>query len=263
MDWTVEFDGLVRQVCSLQYGECLRWRSIEKPVTIVEAACSPQNLRIDHAIWSGIAFSDLMERAGVASAATYAQCEAFDGYSTFLRLDQLNNALLAYSRNGETLTDEQGYPMRLIVPGVYGYKMPKWIQRIRFTDRSLNGTKENLGWSSDGQVQTVAYIQSPHQREVVSGTVEFSGIAFAGAREIIRIEVSIDDAPWMPVSFSPGSPGSWTPWQIHWTPPAPGDYQVKVRATDIEGFTQVDDPLSSAFPNGWNAIHSIVVRVAG
>lgn len=263
MDWTVEFDGLVQQACSVQYGECLQWRSIEKSVTVVEANCSPHNLRIDHAVWSGVLFSDLMERVGVSSAATYAQCEAADGYSTFLRLDQLKCALLAYSRNGETLTDEQGYPMRLIVPGVYGYKMPKSIRHIHFTDRPLNGTKENQGWSSDGQVQTVAYIQSPHQRAVVSDAVEFSGIAFAGVREIVRIEVSVDGAPWTPAPFTPGSPGSWTPWQVSWTPPTPGDYQVKVRATDSQGFTQADIPSASPFPNGWNAIHSIVVRVAG
>ncbi len=261
MDWIVRIDGLVEQTCSIPYDECLQSERIERPITVVEAGCSPLNLRIDHALWGGVPLTDLMNRAGVSSLATYAQCEAADGYSTFLRLDQLEGAMLAHTRDGSYLTDEQGGPLRLIVPGVYGYKMPKWLQRIRFTDRPPTGTKENAGWSSEGDVQTVAYMLSPHHREVVSGALEFSGMAFAGMREIVRIEVSVDGAPWTPVPFAPGSPGSLTAWQVNWTPPAPSDYQVKVRATDSEGFTQADIPSASPFPNGWNAIHSIVVRV--
>jgi hypothetical protein len=261
MDWTIHLDGLVSQAHALDCDEDRHRRTVEKTVTVVEVGCCPQNLRIDNAVWEGVPFSDLLAWVGVLPTATYAQCRAADGYSTYLRLDQLKDALLAHRRNGIQLTQEQGFPVRLVVPGVYGYKMPKWIQRIQFVDRPLSGTRENQGWSPDGSIQTAAYIQSPRHREALSGPVEFSGIAFAGAHEIVAIEVSVDDAPWTPIPFTPGLPGSWTTWRTTWWPLAPGDYQVKVRATDSAGFTQIDDPAASPFPNGWRAIHSIVIRV--
>jgi hypothetical protein len=193
--------------------------------------------------------------------ATHAQFEAEDGHTTFLRLKQLEGAVLAYTINGKDLTHDQGYPVRLIVPGVYGYKMPKWIRRVMLTLTPQPGFYEAQGWPTTGDVQTMSYICTPHHREVVNGTVKLSGIAFAGLRKIVQIEVSVDDAPWMPVNFEPGLPGASTNWQIDWTPPAPGDYLLKVRATDSQGYTQSDFLMTTPFPDGWNAIHSIVVRV--
>ena len=87
-------------------------------------------------------------------------------------------------------------------------------------------------------------------------------MAFAGTRAITHIELSIDDGEWMAIPFEMAESGSWTRWQIDWLPSAPGDYWVKVRATDSDGYRQPDGLTPPTFPNGSSAIHAVVFRVS-
>ncbi len=199
---------------------------------------------------------------GLRPEAQYAQFRSANGYVTYLPIKMLDSAIFAYAMNGEALPVEQGFPVRLIVPGVYDYKMPKWVQSIELVDAPSSGHYESRGWSAVGHVQTTSAIFTPRLRETISGNVLFSGMAFAGTRAITQIELSIDDGDWMPVPFEAAQVGSWTRWQIDWLPPAPGDYMVKVRATDSGGFRQPDTTNLSVFPNGSSAIHAVVFRVS-
>lgn len=261
-DWRLNVHGLVSKSLNFSFDDIRNIQSVEMPCTLAAITSTPNNLLVSHALWRGISFKGLLDAVGFHSEAQYAQFTSVNGYVTYLPLKLLDNALLAYEMNGELLSAEQGYPMRLIVPGVYDYKMPKWLHSVELVAVPSSGHYESRGWSADGIVQTTSAIFTPRMRESVNGKVSFSGMAFAGTRAITQIELSIDDGDWMPVPFVRATNGSWTRWHIDWQAPAPGDYLVKVRAIDSDGFTQPDASNLSIFPKGSSAIHAVVFRVS-
>jgi len=260
--WRLNVHGLVSKTHSFSFDDIQNMQPVEMPCTLAAITSTPNNLLVGHALWKGISFKRLLDKVSLHSEAQYAQFTSVNGYVTYLPLKLLDDALLAYEMNDEPLSAEQGYPMRLIVPGVYDYKMPKWLQSVELVAAPSTGRYESRGWSADGIVQTTSAIFTPRVRESVNGNVSFSGMAFAGTRAITQIELSIDDGDWMPVPFVPAVTRSWTRWQIDWQAHAPGDYLVKVRATDSDGFTQPDMSNLPVFPNGSSAIHAVVFRVS-
>ena len=172
----------------------------------------------------------LLDELEIEPSARYARISAADGYTTVLPLDALAQTLLVTAMDDAPLPPEHGYPARLIAPGLHGYKMPKWIERIELTDSAEGGFWEAHGGSLDGRATVKAaiteYKQSAHADRVVS----LSGIAYVPA--LISIEISIDGGGWMPVSFTPTDRYALANWRIDWTPPGAGDYHVTVRASD-------------------------------
>lgn len=260
--WQLNVHGLVSKPLSISLDAMRHLKSVEIPCTLSAITSTPTHLLMGHALWKGVLFKHLLGEVSLRAEAQFAQFTSANGYVTYLPLKMLDKAVLAYAMNGDSLPVEQGYPVRLIVPGMYDYKMPKWVQSIELVAAPSSGHFESRGWSATGVVQTTSAIFAPRLREIVDGKVTFSGMAFAGIRAITQIEVSIDDGDWMPVPFMPSESGSWTRWQIDWHPPAPEDYLVKVRATDSEGFTQSDKLSLPVFPNGSSAIHAVVFRVS-
>ena len=223
--------GMARNPLILDYQDVLSLPSVERGCVI---ACAGGGVLIGSALWRGVPLSDLLAQVDIPPAAHYAHFYAADGYVTSLALEQLDNALLTYAMNGEMLSQEHGFPARLIVPGLSGYKMPKWIQRIEFGETPHMGFWESRGWSQEGTAPITAAILSPRHRDARSDEITFSGVAFAGTRTVTTVELSIDGGEWMPVSdlMTSNSASMWTRWQINWTPPNPGEYRVSVRAID-------------------------------
>jgi DMSO/TMAO reductase YedYZ molybdopterin-dependent catalytic subunit len=259
--WSLWVHGLVDNPLSFTYQDLQALHVYDFPCTVVCLGNLPGGRLMGHAVWRGVSLTSIFDRVGVSSEARYVHFLSADGYVTALPLARLSEVLIAFEMNGRTLTPEHGYPARVIVPGLYGYKMPKWIQKIELSDQPLNGYWEGRGWSSDGDVQTSAAIFYPHSGEIVSGVVALSGVAFAGGRRITQVEISVDGGAWMPVPMNASEPYRWVNWNIEWTPPAAGEYQIKVRATDSDGFIQREDASIKPFPNGTSGLHAIVVRV--
>lgn len=266
-DWSLTIDGLIE-------GEpqVLRWQDLQHLPTVeeirtVECIGNPLGGHlIGTARWKGILWRDLLRGIRPKPAATHIQFTAGDGYQTAVRLSQLSRgeALLAYEMNGEPLPREHGFPLRLLIAGVYGQKMPKWITRISFIDYPFKGYWESRGWSEDAEVQTHAVITSPRDHAVVSGRVMLHGIAFGGRREIVKVEVRIDSGAWIPAELiKPATPLAWTRWVLEWQPTGAGSYSLEVRATDSSGFTQSAAPEEKigVRQRGSTAIHKIIVRV--
>jgi DMSO/TMAO reductase YedYZ molybdopterin-dependent catalytic subunit len=259
--WSLTIGGMVSTAQVLAYDDLLALPAVEIPYTLACIGNPPGGARIGTAIWRGAALTGFFERVGLSEQAAYARVYGLDGYAVSLSMERLQKAFIAYEMNGGALPIEHGFPARLVVPGLYGYKMPKWLDRIVFTESSAGNVWEAHGWSRDGIVQTTSTIVSPQHLASVRGVVSLSGIAYAGERAITAVEMSIEGGDWMPVSFEQPYRYAWAHWQIDWTPPAPGDYQIRVRATDSMGFTQSDGiPI---FPSGSSATHAILVRVQG
>ena len=198
-----------------------------------------------NAEWTAISLRALLAAVGFAPADDLGaiRITAGDGYVTDLPRSDLDRGLaLAYEMNGEPLPAEHGAPLRALVPGRYGMKNPKWITRIDFVPDIEPGFWESRGWSQEAEYLVASWFYSPASGAVVSLQTGawITGIAFAGERGIVRVEVSGDNgATWQDAEIVyPGGPGVWTTWKFHYLPRLAGDFDLRVRATDGEGTVQ-------------------------
>jgi DMSO/TMAO reductase YedYZ molybdopterin-dependent catalytic subunit len=235
--WSFMLGGLVDVPLPLSYADLLAIPAIEIECAILHAGRSLNGPSMHQACWRGASVAALLNDVTIHSGARYAHLHTANGYVTSIELPALRRAILAYQIDGDALTTEQGYPVRLIVPGLYGYKMPRQIQRILLASEPLPGTWEKRGWSASGQVQVTSTIDNPQNH---ADAITLRGTAFAGERAITKIELSMDDGPWMPVPFAQSSSFTFAQWSIEWTPAMPGDHTITVRAADSSGAIQSD-----------------------
>lgn len=219
---------------------------------------------IGNANWKGFKISDLLSRTRIQSKATYARFQAADGYSTSVELEWLlePDTILVYEMNGEPLPAAHGYPLRILMPGLYGQKMPKWITRIEFMDQAEAGIWERQGWDYTASVKTNSIIQRPESGKVPAGPQVVYGVAFAGKREVTAVQMQVDDGEWQEARLLKGPQHVWTQWSIEWDA-TPGRHTLAVRASDAEGFTQsarASGLLGGSYPAGTDAIHSVTIQ---
>lgn len=227
--WSFAITGRVARPLILSFDDLRQFPTETLRCAIACAGTSSGRPLLGEAIWRGVPLRALLADVTVGSSARYARVHAADGYTTVLPLDQLANALLVYEMDGTPLPLAHGFPARLIAPGLQGYKMPKWIERIELSDSADGGFWESRGWSLDGTAGVKAAILS--HNTTADGGLALVGIAYAGKHTITSVEVGVDGGGMMPVTFAPAEPFALTHWQIDWTPPGAGDYEIRVRAT--------------------------------
>ena len=228
--------GLVDVPLLLAYDDILRYPFSEYPAALVCSGPGDPPALLE-ARWGGVRLADLLRGVQIDRAAHFARFESADGYQTGLPLADLGDALLAYRMDGAPLRAEHGFPVRLIVPGRYGYKMPKWLQRIALTDTLVDGTWERRGWSTAGLLGPQVAITTPIQRARLGldAPIRLEGVATGGVHPLRAVELSIDDGPWMPVTYQQPEDAALARWQIDWRAPAPGVYMIRARARDAAG----------------------------
>jgi DMSO/TMAO reductase YedYZ molybdopterin-dependent catalytic subunit len=267
-DWQLRVHGLVSQERTLGVAELRAFPKVGSLRTL-ECIGNPVggNL-IGNVRWGGCEAAALWREVGILPQATRAKFEAEDDYQTSVELKWITQpgVLLVYEINGEPLPPEHGFPLRILMPGLYGQKMPKWIRDIEFIDYDHQGYWESRGWSDVASVQTNSIVRQPGDLDrLSSGSTPVFGVAFAGLRRITDVEVRIDDGDWTHADLlQDDSSLVWTQWSFDWEA-AEGRHTIAVRATDETGFVQTTvgaSILSSAFPAGTNHIHAVVVTVA-
>jgi len=275
--WRLEIDGLVDKPLSLSYDEVLALPAVEEMRTLECIGNPVGGELIGNAVWKGFYLEPLLKEVGVQNKASRAQFAAADGYWTSVDLQWITQpgVLMAYEMNGEPLSPKHGHPLRILMPGLYGQKMPKWITQIHFTDEIVEGYWEGRGWSDVAAVKTNSQIWQPRDLDrlrLVEGEIVVYGLAYAAPREIVRVELGIgtdelpapDSTAWIEAELLKGpTPLAWTQWSAVWQA-SPGNYVLGVRATDSQGFTQISERqgvLQGAFPDGVDAVHDIVVIV--
>lgn len=273
--WTLRLDGLVRTPLALTLDDIQRRPAVTQMRTLQCISNPVGGNLIGNLNWTGTPLLPILEEAGVNPAAAFAWFDAVDGYTTSVARRALMQpgTLLVYAANGEPLTPEHGHPLRLLIPGLYGQKMPKWITGITLAreDRLGYWEQEHRGWSNIARVLTTSALRGPNQIAPFAHPVRITGLAFAGERDIEKVEVSTTggdrNAEWTPATLiKPPSPLAWTWWVYDWNPPAPGVYRIAVRATDSTGYRQERLPsgiFGAPFPDGTNAIHAITLRIEG
>jgi DMSO/TMAO reductase YedYZ molybdopterin-dependent catalytic subunit len=262
--WTLEIDGLVQRPTRITYDELITHDSIAVPVTISCVSNEVGGHLVGTAVWQGVPLADLLDRIGVDRAAQQIVGRSVDGFTAGFPVGVAidgRDALVAYAMNGEPLPVEHGYPVRLIVPGLYGYvSATKWLKRIELTTwDSFDGYWISRGWSKEGPIKTASRIDVP-RKKIAAGTQTVAGVAWAPHRGISQVELQVDDGDWMTCQLGPvASDDTWVQWWFDWQATV-GRHELRVRASDGTGATQTGDRHSPA-PNGATGWHSRVVDV--
>jgi DMSO/TMAO reductase YedYZ molybdopterin-dependent catalytic subunit len=266
--WRLEIGGNVARPLALTYDDLLRRPAIHRIVTLQCVENPVGGDSMSNAIWTGIPLKDLLDQAGPRPGIRDVVFYGADGYTESIPFDRVRSApegaevLLAYRMNGVSLPPEHGYPLRAVVPGIYGMKSAKWLSRIELVDEEFLGYWQQRGWSDEGRVQITSRIDAPGAyQEVDVGAYTVRGLAFSGTAGIGRVEISTDGGRrWNPcLQDPPLSNASWVLWRYPWLIPGPGEYRLIVRATDGSGRPQIAAP-HRAFPEGATGLHEILVE---
>jgi DMSO/TMAO reductase YedYZ molybdopterin-dependent catalytic subunit len=265
--WSLELSGLVAQPHAFSYDEILSLPTESQYTTLECISNTLGGNLMSNALWTGVPLSRLLVGVGVQPAARAVVFHSADNYyeSFPLELASARGTLLAHTMNGAPLPNKHGFPLRLILPGSYGMKNPKWIVKLELVEERMDGYWVRRGWDREAQVQTVARIDTPLDNSSVAGPrVEVSGVAFAGSRGIRRVEASLDGgASWCDARFKPplGS-STWVAWATEWDNVSPGTHNLLARATDGNGTFQIRDD-HDPFPRGATGYHHVTVEVRG
>ncbi|QNE14141.1 molybdopterin-dependent oxidoreductase [Pseudarthrobacter sp. NBSH8] len=264
--WVLRVTGMVEQEIELNLADLLSKPLIERHVTIACVSNVVGGDLIGNARWLGWPVRELLALARPQAGADMVLSRSSDGWTAGTPLEVLTgdrDALLAVGMNGDPLPLEHGFPVRMIVPGLYGYvSATKWLTELRVTRFADDvGYWTPRGWSDRGPIKTSSRIDVPRTgRRVSAGTVMFGGVAWAQHTGIGKVELRVNRGPWQAARLAPGiSLDTWYQWQVG-IELAPGQYEVQVRATDLNGEPQVEERRPVA-PDGATGFHTIRVDV--
>ena len=263
-EWKLTFDGMVNRSYSITYKELLELPMIERDITIMCVSNPIGGDYIGTARWLGTPLMPLLMNAGIQSTADQLLSESIDGWTCSTPLDGLadHEPMLAIGMNGEPLPIDHGYPVRMIIPGLYGFiSATKWVTRITATtyaDRPAYWTVR--GWATDAPVLTGSRLDVPRQ-PIPAGEQVLAGVAWAMDGDgISAVEVKIDDGPWLPANLADQpSERAWRQWWLPWQAQS-GEHEVQVRAVNGLGEVQTGERRSS-IPAGATGYDTRIVTV--
>ncbi len=265
-DWRLRIHGMVQREVELDFAGLLAQPLVERDVTLCCVSNEVGGDLVGNARWLGLPIGPLLAQAGPAAEADMVLSTSADGWTASTPLDVLTDgrdALLAVGMNGEPLPIEHGFPVRMVVPGLYGYvSATKWVVDLEVTrfDRA-QAYWTPRGWSARGPVKTQSRIDVPGDgARVRAGRVAVAGVAWAQSRGIRAVEVRVDEGPWAPARLgAEASVDTWRQWVFAWDA-APGRHTLQVRATDRRGDVQTGDQAPPT-PDGATGWHTIEVTV--
>ena len=264
--WRMSVTGEVAHPMTLGWRDVLNRDSFDQVSTLMCIDTLPGGDSLGNAQWRGISLKALLKDARAdeetARDVVFRAADGYDDSIPFTRAMQ-DDVMLAYLMNGEKLPKEHGFPLRLIVPGLYGIKNVKWIIGIEVYNGDYQGYWQRKGWTDDGTIKIFSRIDSPGHYQPLQGPEHtFKGIAFGGPHTISKVELTFDRGKtWQAADLEPPmSPYSWVIWSYRWRPAKPGKYQVAVRATDVTGKVQTEE-LVRPQPAGASGLHTIVADV--
>jgi DMSO/TMAO reductase YedYZ molybdopterin-dependent catalytic subunit len=260
--WSLMVDGLVNNPKKYAIGDVQALPQTTQYSTFECVSNDPNGNLISNAKWSGVKLSDVLtDVGGVQSGANYVVFYSVDGYSVGIPLEKamMPDSMVAYLMNDQPLPVGHGFPLRGVIPGLYGMMSAKWINKISVVSSVYEGYWQTRGWTNNAQVYTETFIvvpESGYDVEEVSlsqngGSVIVAGYAFAGDRGISKVEVSFDNGKtWQQAELkNPISNLTWALWAYDWHPASAGQYQIIARATDGTGQVQTSTSTGT-FPNG-------------
>ena len=266
--WRLKVTGMVENEVSLSFAELLAKPLEEHLATLTCVSNDVGGDLIGSALWLGYPIRNLLAQAVPTAGADMVLSTSIDGFTAGTPLSVLQdtgtNAMLAVGMNGTALPLEHGFPVRMVVPGLYGYvSATKWVVELKVTKFSEDqGYWTPRGWDAKGPIKLASRIDTPLTGAAISaGTIAIAGVAWEQHVGVKTVEVQVDDGPWVEASLADSiSPDTWRQWVYRW-PAGKGSHRIRVRATDATGNTQRQTYQAPA-PNGSEGWHSITVNVS-
>ncbi len=264
--WQLRIHGRVARPLTLTYEQLLARPMIERYITLACVSNEVGGDLIGNARWLGVPLKDLIDEAGPLDGADQVVSRSADGWTCGTPTAALRDgrdAMLAVAMNGEPLPVEHGFPVRMVVPGLYGYvSATKWVTELELSSfADFDAYWVRRGWAAQGPIKTESRIDTPRDGGTVdAGTVTVAGVAWAQHRGVTAVEVRVDDGPWQPADpAGTVSPDTWRQWTFRWDA-TPGPHKLAVRAADSTGQVQPESRLDP-FPDGATGWHTISVQV--
>lgn len=260
--WRLRVHGMVEQELELTYLDLVDRELTEDWVTLCCVSNEVGGDLVGNAFWSGVRVADVLAEAGVLPGADAVLQTSEDGWTCGTPLEVLTddrNALLAVAMNGEPLPLEHGFPVRMVVPGLYGYvSATKWLVDLevtRFEDFTAYWTGK--GWAERAPVKTQSRVDVPRPgASVEAGSVRVGGVAWAQHTGIERVEYRLDGSPWAEATLGRvPNVDTWVQWSGT-VEVGPGSHTLAVRATDRSGNTQTA-VRSDVLPDGATGWHTV------
>jgi DMSO/TMAO reductase YedYZ molybdopterin-dependent catalytic subunit len=260
-DWSLRIHGKVDRELTLTYADLVQRRFTEAWVTLCCVSNEVGGNLISNGWFSGVRVADLLAEAGVDPNADAVLQTSDDGWTCGTPLSALTdgrNAMLAVAMNGSPLPLEHGFPVRTVVPGLYGYVSAcKWVVDMEVTSFSkISAYWTDRGWSEKGPVKLSSRIDVPRSgSEVPAGEVTFGGVAWAQHTGIQGVEFSVDGGDWEAAEIAaPPTDDTWVQWKGS-AQVDEGDHMVRVRAIDKAGQVQTGVERD-VLPDGATGWHS-------
>ncbi|MFJ9176237.1 sulfite oxidase [Streptomyces sp. NPDC102360] len=263
-------EGVEREL-TLSFADLLKMPLIERTITLTCVSNEVGGPYAGNARWIGVRLADLLQRCGVeppskGGPADQLVARSVDGMTIGSPVEDVldgRDAMLAVGMNGEPLPFEHGFPVRMLVPGLYGYVSAcKWIQDIELTTfDAYDPYWVKRDWARRAPIKTQSRIDTPKPfARPNTGTVMVAGVAWAQHRGIDKVEVRVDDGPWQEARLAAeDTRDTWRQWSHEWEA-TKGGHTLTVRATDLTGATQTAKRTPTV-PDGASGWHSVVVTV--
>ncbi|MFF2524342.1 molybdopterin-dependent oxidoreductase [Streptomyces liangshanensis] len=270
--WRLRIHGKgVTRPLTVGFDDLLRRELIERDITLTCVSNEVGGPYVGNARWIGVRLADLLREAGVrppsgGGPADQLVARSVDGMTIGSPVETVmdgRDAMLALGMNGEPLPFAHGFPVRMLVPGLYGYVSAcKWIQDLELTTfDSYDAYWVKRTWSREAPIKTESRIDTPRPfASPKAGRVPVAGVAWAQHRGIARVEVRVDGGAWQTARLAEETGrDTWRQWMWEW-PATSGSHTLEVRATDRDGSTQTERRVGTV-PNGATGWHSVVVAV--
>ncbi|WP_406286356.1 molybdopterin-dependent oxidoreductase [Embleya sp. NBC_00896] len=265
-DWALRIHGLVDREIRLDYRELRARFAIERDITLACVSNEVGDDLIGNARWLGTPLADLLREAGLRPGADQIVSKSTDGMTIGTPVREVmdgRDAMLAYAMNGEPLPIKHGFPVRMVVPGLYGYVSAcKWIVDIEVTTfDAFDAYWVKLGWAQQAPIKTQSRIDTPQDgKDPKAGRIPVAGVAWAQHRGITAVEVQVDEGPWQQAELAPQTTtDTWRQFRWMWDA-TPGRHTLRVRATDGTGEVQTAK-RADVVPDGATGHHRITVTV--
>ncbi|MFI5957636.1 molybdopterin-dependent oxidoreductase [Cryptosporangium sp. NPDC051539] len=268
-DYRLKIHGRVGNPLTLTYQDLLDRDLVERVITLSCVSNEVGGTLAGTARWLGVPLKALLDEVRPEAGADQIVTKSIDGWTCGTPTSVVRDgrdALIVVGMNGKPLPIERGYPVRMLVPGLYGYvSATKWLvdmELTSFTDFDPYWVKR--GWKPQAPIKTFSRIDTPRPLAgSKAGRITVAGVAWAQHRGIKRVDVRVDGGDWNTATLAAvPSEDTWRQWRWNWdaTDATPGQHTLEVRATDRTGATQ-PERRAKPFPDGATGWHSVVVTV--
>lgn len=264
--WQLRIHGMVGKPLTMSFNDLMKRPMMDHDVTLTCVSESVGGTYVGNARWQGAMLADILKEAGIQKGAQQIVMRDVNGMNLSVAVDPVMDgraSLLAVGMNGQPLPPEHGFPVRVVVPGLYGYVSAcKWVVDMELTTfGAFDAYWTKRGWSAQAPIKTESRIDTPKGgSKVPAGTVMIAGVAWAQRRGIEAVEVGIDGTWHHAKLAKQDTIDTWRQWYYPWQATA-GPHTVQVRATDKTGHTQVA-AMHKPEPNGATGYHTVRLTVA-